>query len=170
MSRITWIALLAFVLLLIWLPFDLLQSRGAAQALPETRKAAIQRLKDALSNRGHVKTNRATGLVDFLRLNRESRGGLVDSRARTQREKSIAFFHEHGGSFGLTNPGSELKPGTEQQDRDGGHHLSFEQIYNGVPVFAGVIKTHFNSANELRAVNGVIVPDIELNTTPSRTS
>ena len=39
-----------------------------------------------------------------------------------------------------------------------------------MPVFAGVMKTHFDSAGELRAVNGVIVPDIELNPVPSRTS
>ena len=170
MSRITWIALLAFVLLLILLPIDLLQSRGAAQTNPETRKAAIQRLKDSLSQRGHVKTNRATGLVDFVRLNRDATNSLVDSRAGTQREKSFAFFHEHGKSFGLTNPGTELRIGKEQSDQNGGLHLTFNQTYKGVPVFAGVLKTHFNSAGNLRVVNGVVVPDIELNSVPSRTS
>jgi hypothetical protein len=33
-----------------------------------------------------------------------------------------------------------------------------------------MLKTHFNSAGELRAVNGVIIPDIHLNTTPSKTA
>jgi Zn-dependent metalloprotease len=170
MNRITLIALLAFIFLLILLPIDLLQSRGAAQTIPETRQAAIQRLKDSLSRRGHVKTNRATGLVDFVRLNRESTGSLVDSQVGSPREKSFAFFSEQSKTFGLTNPASELRLAKEESDRTGGGHLSFDQVYNGVPVFAGVIKTHFNSAGDLRAVNGVIVPDIELNTTPSRTS
>jgi Zn-dependent metalloprotease len=169
MSRLTWTALLAFIFVLILLPIDLLQSRGAAQTGPETREAAIQRLRDSLSHHGHVKTNRATGLIDFVRLNRDATMSLVDSHAGTQREKSFAFFREHGKSFGLTNPGSELKLAKEQPDPHGGLHLSFDQVYNGVPVFAGVIKAHLNSAGELRAVNGVIVPEIELNTTPSRT-
>ena len=170
MSRITWIALLGLFLLLMLWPLEFLQSRGAAQTNPETRKAAIQRLKDSLSRRGHVKTNRATGLVDFIRLNRESPGGLVNSTVGTQRDKSLAFFREQAQSFGLTNSSAELSFARERSDPDGGRHISFDQVYNGVPVFAGVIKSHFNSAGELRAVNGVIVPDIELNWAPSRTS
>ncbi len=170
MNPITWNALLGTFFLLMLLPHELLQSRGAAQTIPETRNDAIRRLTDSLSHRGHVKANRATGLVDFVRLNRESNGGLVDSRTGTQREKSFAFFREHGQSFGLANPASELRLTKEQTDREDGRHFSFDQVYNGVPVFAGVIKTHFNSAGELRAVNGVIVPDIGLNSVPSRTS
>jgi Zn-dependent metalloprotease len=170
MKRVALIGLLVLILSSLLVPVGFFQSRVAAQVSPETRKAAIQRLKDSLSNRGHVKTNRATGLVDFVRLDRESAGGLVDSRGSTQRENSFAFFREQNRTFGLTNPISELRLAKEESDRGGGRHLSFGQVYNGVPVFAGVIKTHFNFAGELRAVNGVIVPDIELNTTPSRTS
>lgn len=170
MSRMSWIGLLALILLSILLPFDLLQFRGAAQTVSETRKAAIQRLKDSLSRRGHVKTNRSTGVVDFVRLDRDTPGSLVDSRLGTQREKSFSFFREHGNSFGLTDPDSQLRFAKEQRDPDGGLHQTFNQVHNGVPVFAGLLKTHFNSAGELRAVNGVIIPDIELNTIPSRTS
>ena len=101
MSRITWIALLGFFLLLMLLPLELLQSRGAAQTIPETRKAAIQRLNDSLSPRGQVKTNRATGLVDFIRLNRESTGGLVDSRRAHNGRSHLRSFANKPRALGL---------------------------------------------------------------------
>ena len=83
MKRVASIGLLVLILVSLLVPVGFLQSRGAAQTIPETRKAAVQRLRDSLSHPGHVKTNLATGLVDFVRLRRESPGGLVDSRVGT---------------------------------------------------------------------------------------
>lgn len=169
MQRAALIGLLVFILFSLMVPIGFFRSHGTAQTLG-TRQDAIQKLRDSLTHRGRVKTNRATGLLDFARLNQSSSGGLVHLSAGTPREKSFAFFREQGKGFGLTNPESELRLAKEQRDGDGGVHLIFDQIYNGVPVFAGILKTHFNPAGDLRSINGVIVPDIKLNFVPSITS
>ncbi len=47
--------------------------------------------------------------------------------------------------------------------------LTYRQYHRGVPVFAGELKTHFNARKQLSAVNGMFVPAVSLNTSPSRT-
>ena len=47
--------------------------------------------------------------------------------------------------------------------------LTYRQYHRGVPVFAGELKTHFNARRQLSAVNGMFVPAVSLNTSPSRT-
>ena len=171
MKRVLFIILSIIGIFLLLAPYDWLHSSGIAQTLPSAREEAIQRLQDSLVGRGRVKRNRATRLVDFVRLEGSTPGTLAPANAGpTRKERSLAFLTAHRPSFGLINPADELKLINEQGDRQGGAHLTFNQMHRGVAVFAGVLKTHFNSAGELRAVNGVIVPDIQLNTIPSRRS
>src|SRR4026207_783414 len=80
--------------------------QGSAQVIQNSRAQAIQQLKDSLSNRGQTKANRATGLVDFVRLDRNSAGSLV-VRGNSAREKSAEFFRERGLAFGLDSKGAE---------------------------------------------------------------
>jgi Zn-dependent metalloprotease len=171
MRLLLFIGLLIIGVFLAIAPYDALQPSGSAQVLSAGREASIERLQDSLRGRGHIKRNRATKVADFVRLDRATSGTLDPANVgMTVEERSLAFLTEHRQGFGLINAVEELKLTTEQRDRQGGVHLSFNQTYKGVPVFAGVLKTHFNSAGELRAVNGVIVPDIHLNPIPSRSS
>jgi Zn-dependent metalloprotease len=140
--------------------------QGSAQVIQKSRAQAIQQLKDSLSNRGQTKTNRATGLVDFVRLDRNSEGSLA-VRGNSAREESAEFFRERGLTFGLENKGAELTIVKEDRDAQGGNHLTYQQIYQGVPVFAGIVKTHFDASGLLRVVNGEVVPDISLDSVPS---
>ena len=39
-------------------------------------------------------------------------------------------------------------------------------MQNGVPVFGAVLRAHTDRAGNLTAVNGTIVPDANINTTP----
>ena len=170
MRRVGWMGTLVTILFAFMTASGFLQPRGAAQTLRGTQGEAIQRLQNALAGRGQVKRNRATGLIDFVRLDREARGSLVVTGAATHREKSLAFLREHAPSFGLTEPDSQLRMVNEQSDPRGGVHLTFNQTYRGVPVFAGVVKTHLDSSGDLRVVNGEVIPDIDLNPVPTRSS
>jgi hypothetical protein len=40
-------------------------------------------------------------------------------------------------------------------------------MYRGVPVFAAILQAHLSADNELTGMNGVFVPDIDVNTNPS---
>jgi Zn-dependent metalloprotease len=144
--------------------------QGLAQTLPQTRGEAPRRLQDALAGRGHLKRDRATGLVDFVKLDYEAPGSLVVTEATTPPGKSLAFLREQAQAFGLTDPDSQLSLVKTERDLQGALHLTFNQTYRGVPVFAGVIKAHLDPAGDLRAVNGLAVPAIELDPVPSRSS
>ena len=84
-----------------------------------------KKFQNLLSDRGPVKRNRATGLVDSVRLNRTTPGSLVPTNAGGRKEKSLALVSEHREAFGLLNPREELKLANEQQDREGNAHLTF---------------------------------------------
>ena len=172
MKPVRSIALLVIILFALAVPDSILQHQGAAQTFRETRGQAIRRLQDSLAGRGRVKQDRATGLIDFVKLNQDASGSLANATtgATTRRGKSLAFLREYEEAFGLTDADSQLTLEHERRDPQGGVHLTFHQTYQGVPVFAGVLKTHFDPAGDLRAVNGVVVPAIELNPNPSRTS
>ena len=51
-------------------------------------------------------------------------------------------------------------------DALGDTHITYEQRHNGLPVFGGVVKAHLDSSGNLTSVNGTVVPDIEIDTTP----
>ena len=95
-------------------------------------------------------------------------GDLMSRNTQSARQKSYAFLSEYAGVFGLRNPGAELRLAQEQIDRSGGTHVTYVQVYRDVPVFAGVIKAHFNDAGELTSVDGNIVPEIGVDPNPSR--
>ena len=44
------------------------------------------------------------------------------------------------------------------------------QVYQGVPVFAAILRVHYNAAGALSAANGVFVPSINVNVAPSRSA
>ena len=171
MNRFVWMSILVIVMIAIVALTDSIQLHTAGQTVNGSRDDAIQRLQSSLTGRGVSQRNRATGLIDFVRLNPGTPGSLIQTNGKaTRAEKSLAFLNERKQTFGLLNPNQDLKLSKEQRDLQGGAHLTFDQTYNGVPVFAAMLKTHFNSAGELRAVNGVTIPDIQLSTIPTRTS
>ncbi len=56
-----------------------------------------------------------------------------------------------------------------QEDAYAYSHLTYQQFGGGVPVFGGILRTHFDAGGKLTAVNGVAVAIDQLNTTPSLT-
>ena len=82
------------------------------------------------------------------------------------RGKSSAFLNEYAGVFGLRDA-RELVFGRDESDADGGRHIRYYQFYRGVPVFAAGLRTHFDATGALTAVNGTVVPGLDLDVTPT---
>ena len=79
----------------------------------------------------------------------------------------MGFLQERGHLFGITDPARELVWQRAFLDRHGGLHTTYEQVFHGVPVFAGVIKIHQNSDSAVVAANGDFFPiHPGLDTTP----
>lgn len=125
----------------------------------------LQRLVAATD--GHVvfSQNPATGVVGFLRITGEA--GLSLTKTDSPQAESTAFLQQYGGIFGITDAGTELVQVDAATDSLGMERLTYQQVYEGVPVFAGILLVHLNDNGQLAAANGVFVPRIKINTTPS---
>jgi Zn-dependent metalloprotease len=131
----------------------------------------IQRLKNDTGRNAKVVVSDATGGARFVSFAPGVKGDLMrSSRATSASAKSADFLNQYGSIFGLKDANAELKLKEQKDDAQGGKHLTFRQVYNGVPVFAGVLKTHIDSDGNLTAVNGAIIPEINLNPNPSKTA
>ncbi|MEX0879168.1 MAG: M4 family metallopeptidase [Thermoanaerobaculia bacterium] len=130
--------------------------------------AGIERLQRSTGNNARVTVSRATGAVRFVSLTPGVTGDLMSSNTQSARQKSSAFLNEYASIFGLRNADAEMRLSREMTDRNGGKHLTYTQVYQEVPVFAGALKAHFNKHGELTAVNGDVVPEINLDPRPSR--
>ncbi len=51
-------------------------------------------------------------------------------------------------------------------DNYGFAHVILNQVHKGIPVYDGQLRFHFNRQLELTAINGTVIPNIKLNTTP----
>lgn len=130
-------------------------------------KAGIRRLKNKTGDTAEVETSEATGAARFVKF-KKGKGNLSSlSRGANARNKSDEFFKEFGSMFGVDREGVELRFDEENVDAQGTKHQTFKQYYKGVPVFAGVLKTHFDNEEQLNAVNGTAVPEIEVDTNPT---
>ena len=131
----------------------------------------IQRLKDNSGHNAKVTVSGATGGARFVSFAPGTKGDLMrSSQAGSPSGKSSDFFKQYAGIFGLKNPDSELKLKEQKSDRQAGQHLTYDQFYNNVPVFAGVLKTHFDSDGNLAAVNGNFIPEISVNPVQSKSA
>jgi Zn-dependent metalloprotease len=116
-----------------------------------------------------VSTRANTGVVSFVRT---SAGGdlMPSAQSNTPAGKSAEFFATYGAIFGISDPAAELKLTDKRTDSHGNTHLKYVQVFQGVVVFGGQLKTHFDTTLRLTAVNGVFVPDVNVSTTPSLSS
>lgn len=119
-----------------------------------------QRLSSfAAATDASISYSKSTGRPNFIRMPRERglrmTGGSVASKCQS-------FLSAHGDLFGINHPAKELVLEDEVLDRNGSHHITYQQVYHGVPVFDGKLKFHFDQSQSLTSVNGVFVPDIKV--------
>lgn len=138
----------------------------AAQTGPETVASAVARLQQRADGEVTVSYRTATGVVNFIRI---SKGGdlMPAFNGAALEAKSLAFLAEYGAAFGLTDVSAQLRLLGRQTDIYGTTHFSYEQVQNDVSVFGSFLKTHFDTNGKLTAVNGTIVPNIKVSTTPA---
>jgi Zn-dependent metalloprotease len=129
---------------------------------------ARARLRAATGNAVRFSDHKSTGAARFVRIDPGSRARLAKGPARTAAEKaaqSAAFFREYGAAMAIDDP-TAFRLESSVTDRLGETHLTFKQFHGAVPVFGGVVKTHFDAAHGLKAVTGTAIPDVTVNETP----
>lgn len=152
---------------------------NTSMALADKPKGAKKLLADT-AGQAQIGVDKNTGLARFIRLKPNSQLGPVKAQAIRSNSKSravvnsgdssLSFLRDYGSAFGITNVDTELTLVGTNRDKLGSEHSIFKQHYNGLPVFAGELRTHFNSNGEMIAVNGNFLTDIKAVTKPNITS
>ena len=69
-------------------------------------------------------------------------------------ELAIMFIDAHRSAFRFERPEEELIPKEVSTDDLGMTHVKLQQVFRGIPVFAGELLVHFRSPNGVYLVNG----------------
>ena len=122
-----------------------------------------------------ISYSEATGKARFLRLSPTQAtqfaaelapmarlvAGVSSAQAMGQ-----AFLQRYGSVFGVSDINRQLMLIDQTTDTLGQTHLRYQQVHQGVPVFAGELRVHVNAAGEVQVVNGVFLPDLSINSVP----
>lgn len=158
-----------------WLvPFALSSLALAAQAADAIDPAGVARLVADSNGTAEVSIHGATGAARFVRSAPGGRlGGLVFARSASddaKKARATQFLNQYRSVFGLDSVSTQLGEARIAKDKQGGTHLNYAQMHQGVPVFGGELKAHFSPAGELTAVNGTFIPGIDVSAAPTRTA
>lgn len=129
----------------------------------EAVEQGLQKLADASGGHAKVSMSRATGMAKFVRLPADASKSITSGSSLE--EKAASFLEAHGGAFGVKDAARELLL-VDTKATGTFTHLSHAQVYKGLPVFGGMLRSHFNRDGDLVAVNGTFVPDLALDVHP----
>lgn len=110
-----------------------------------------------------------TGLVRFLasqeglsiqRLSSMAAGDSADSLGR-------GYLAVYAPLFGLSGNAKQLRVMRQSSGENGQKGVHFQQLHNGIPVFGGELIVQMDANGNLLSINGEILPDITVSTTPS---
>ncbi len=82
-------------------------------------------------------------------------------------ESAVQFFSRNPVLWGIDNAERELRVTSEFTDRLGQHHTTLAQFHNGIPVLGGMLRLHEDPDGQVRAINGLFIPGITVDTTPT---
>ena len=125
----------------------------AAPPPQAARNPAVDRL--IAENAGaRVSVNPATNVARFVRL--PATAAAPAAIAQAKQDRAADFVNRYADAFGVRNGMADLQLRKTQTDSLGQTHLTWSQVYAGLPVFAGTLKAHFDSRGQLTVVNGTL--------------
>ena len=125
--------------------------------------ALVQKLKDSARGSVKISVNEATNFASFIKAGRN--GDLLPGSKAAPQGKAKGFIKQYGGLLGVADA-DDLVQISVATDAFGATHVTYAQEYRGLAVFGGIVKVHLDAAGALTAVNGTVVPAIDLATSP----
>ena len=143
-----------------------LAATPVALARADKNVRAIERLESEYPG-AQISIHPATDTVSFIRLqgNGAARAG---KNVQAKNSETLEFIGRHAQAFGQRVPYADVRLSNVQTDKLGNTHLTYSQEYGGVPVFGARLKAHFDDTDNLVAVTGTLVPDIDVSIAPTR--
>ena len=130
---------------------------GFAQASKE-----LSRLKNEM--KANVTISNSTSNPNFIYFSQSVK--LKSTDAKT---KASEFLAENFRAFNLRSA-NDLVLLDETTDNYGLKNVTYRQQYQGIPVYDGLLKFHFNAKEELSSINGNSISIAKLNTVPDITA
>lgn len=157
----------------LWFSYQLPLYAAPLPPVPPTMAQQMQQIQAEATGVVTVSLHPTTGATRFIGVSQP--GDLAPtlampphlSQAEQLAAKSTTYLARYGQLFGLTDPATELRLTATRTDTMAFTTLSYAQVYHDVPVFGGVMRTHFDATGKLTAVSGIAVPVPALNTTPN---
>ena len=113
------------------------------------------------SENSFLVTQNSSGQVTHLTGNLDLRGG-DDLSVATKR-----FLGSYGSLLGVEEPGKQLQESGLRSGAQGTRHLSYQQIYKGIPVWNHLIRFHTDIQGNLSSMSSNFVVDLDLDTVPT---
>lgn len=138
---------------------------AAAEEMSSARiDGGVDRLVAAAQGRAQVSRHTVTGAARFVHFPAGSLPALTDKASVAA--EADAFFSTYGAAFGVADSSRQLR---RLDQRNDGHmqHVIFQQVHEGIPVFGGELRAHFDADGRLLAANGTFLPELEVDTRPS---
>lgn len=107
-----------------------------------------------------VTMSNSTSNPNFIRF---ENAAALQLKAPSAKAKADEFLKSNFKAFNLKNS-EDLLFATVETDNYGLENVIYRQVYQGIPVYDGLLKFHFNSKGELSSLNGNTISNIKVNT------
>ncbi|PSL23610.1 M4 family metallopeptidase [Dyadobacter jiangsuensis] len=107
--------------------------------------------------------DQATNALSFLRFPSQRAYPVAGNDVS---QKAAGFITGNRAMLGMQRSDDDFRFRAQHTDAFGFQHVTLEQTYQGVPVFDGTYKFHFNKNLDLTAVNGNLITNIKVNVIP----
>jgi len=109
-----------------------------------------------------VTLNKSTSNPNFIQFRNPEGLQLKSAQAKA---KTAEFLAKNFKAFNLTSA-DEMVFVEEKTDNYGLKNVIYRQYHQGVPVYDGLLKFHFNGKEQLTSINGNVISKIKLNAEP----
>lgn len=136
--------------------------------LNASQLSALRQLRIASADDVEIVWNPETNTPSFMS-GRIPLTAIAIANATSPAVLARAFLEQYAALFGITDPASELAVVAEYTDALGMHHVTFQQMYQGVEVYNSLVKTHLSADRRaIAAVSNRFAPNIRLTTSIPR--
>ena len=128
-----------------------------------------QKAINELQNKTQAKVtiNNSYGIADFVQLPLNK---ALEIKGATLQQKVVAFLESNKAIFNIKSIADEFVFEKSKIDEYGLKVLTIKQQYNGVTVYDGKLRFHFDKTDRLTAINGNYIPEIKLDATVNLTT
>lgn len=158
------LSLVVVMVLALTAVFLIITQSNAVEAAPLISLDSQTALQQMQESGAEISTSRATGKARFVTF--EAPLEMPLSANATTLQKADAFLTVYGSVFGVEDAANELVYRESQTDAVG-TRVAYDQVYQDVPVFGGVLYAHFDKTGRMTAVNGTFIPDIKVSAVPT---